>query len=283
MKRTVKSVNHSSRIDGVIPGLRGHRAFPNQFLRTADPFVLLDQVGPEQIDDDFFVDGENSAHPHRGFETITFVFQGKMIHEDSLGNREAIKSGDIQRMNAGSGIQHGGAMGKDAQNPLFHEVQLWVNLPARLKMGAPEIQHVKAAEVPTLKWSDHASVRVISGLFQGVLGPINTTVSTQIIHLVADQNTPFLLPEWSAEYQVLIYVLEGELTVGGHQVQATQSVQLNNDGDDISLELKGQVLVLGGVPIQENVVMGGPFVMNSQAEIEQAFEDYNKGLFGNIK
>ena len=125
-------------IDGLIPGIRGQRAFPTSLFKQSDPFVLLDHIGPQKVGADYFLDGSGHDHPHRGFETITFMFEGRMDHRDSLGNRLTLESGGVQRMNAGSGIIHGGDMASDPATGRFHEVQLWVNNPASEKMSGPD-------------------------------------------------------------------------------------------------------------------------------------------------
>ena len=146
MKKKIKEIYGSKNIDGLIPGIKGQRAFPTLNFRATDPFVMLDHIGPEVVGSDWFLDGKGHDHPHRGFETLTFMFEGSMQHRDSLGNRIELTSGSVQRMNAGSGIIHGGDMASDSITHRFHEMQLWVNNPKDEKMSLPLTEQVN------IKW-----------------------------------------------------------------------------------------------------------------------------------
>lgn len=282
MKRTVQSINNPSRIDGVIPGVRGQRAFPNKQFRTFDPFVMLDHIGPEEKGTSFFVDGENSYHPHRGFETITFLLEGTMTHKDSLGHQINLSSGDVQRMNAGKGIIHGGDFGADSNTGVFHEVQLWVNLPAKEKYTNPEVQDIKHTAIPVLRTPKGNSICIVAGNILEKKGPVNTSASIKIAHVIAPEKELFSLPDFPEEYNLMVYVLKGEFESGKEQIKTYQSVLYNNDGDTLEMEGSGELLIVAGIPLNEPVVMGGPFVMNTRDEIEQAYEDYNNGLFGEV-
>ena len=281
MNRTIKKITGHSRIDGVIPGVRGQRAFPNNELRTMDPFVMLDHIGPQEVGTDFFVDGANGAHPHRGFETITFMFEGEMRHKDSLGNRESLSSGSVQRMNAGKGIIHGGDFLSDKETGVFHEVQLWINLPSTHKMSPPGIHNVSNKDIPVIE-QGNSKLRIITGEVMGVKGVIKTVATTKIIHTINKEEGTIKVDDLTQSYNMLVYVLKGSFQINGETVNEFQTVQLNNDGDSIQLKGQGELLIVAGEPINEPVVMGGPFVMNTQEEIEQAYTDFNNGLFGKV-
>ncbi len=281
MNRTIKSITKHSRIDGVIPGIKGQRAFPNNELKTMNPFVMLDHIGPQNVGTAYFVDGENGAHPHRGFETITFMFEGAMNHLDSLGNKETLSSGSVQRMNAGSGIIHGGDFLADKDTGVFHEVQLWVNLPASEKISEPNIHNVSSKKIPVID-QNNTQLRVIAGTMMGVKGLVETVVSTTIVHTINKDLGVVTINDLPTNHIALVYVLKGEFEIDGRAINEFQTVQLNNDGESIELEGVGELLIVSGEPINEPVVMGGPFVMNTQEEIEQAYTDYNNGLFGKV-
>jgi redox-sensitive bicupin YhaK (pirin superfamily) len=284
MKRAIKSITGHSRIDGVVPGIRGQRAFPNTELRTVDPFVMLDHIGAQNMGADYYVDGSNSAHPHRGFETVTFVFEGIMNHKDSLGNKEKLRSGSVQRMNAGSGIQHGGDFASDPKTHFFHEVQLWVNVPAKNKMSTPEIYNANAQEIPFIS-KDNGMIRVIGGDFNAVKGPIRTIQPTQLLHTISTKNQKFEIDDLHSNYNTLLYVLKGSIMINGQVIDEHYTVLFENDGDEFEFESLGEseVLIISGKPIQEPVVMGGPFVMNTTDEIDQAYADFRAGKFGVVK
>lgn len=279
--KTVKTITGYNRIDGVVPGIRGQRAFPTHELRTFDPFVMLDHIGPQRVDADYYMNG--AGHPHRGFETITFMFEGVMHHVDSLGNKTKLTSGSVQRMNAGKGIQHGGDMEADPTSQRFHEVQLWVNLPASHKMSEPNIHNASIEDIPVIK-KDGYDLRVVAGPFMGTQGPIQTTAEMMATQLVNVNGGKIEITGIPAHQNTLIYVLEGSAQVNGTALPAQYTATFNHDGDDILLTSTPgtQMLLISGKAINEPVAMGGPFVMNTQEEIEQAYADFQAGLFGTI-
>ncbi len=283
MIRTINTITGHSRIDGVVPGVRGQRAFPNRELRTLDPFVMLDHIGPQHLGTEYYVDGSNSSHPHRGFETLTFMFDGQMKHVDSLGNKAELKTGDVQRMNAGRGIQHGGDFLSDPSTGNFHEVQLWVNAPANEKMSEPNIHNVKSHEFPMVT-QQNQSIRVICGKLLGVQGPMETLATTQIAHVISEAKGKVKITGLTNSNNVGAYVLKGSYSMDGTQFSQGEMVVFNKDGDELELKAAyaGELLVISGKPLNQPVVMGGPFVMNTQDEIEQAYQDFDKGLFGTI-
>ena len=272
------------RIDGVVPGIRGQRSFPTQAITNADPFVLLDHIGPQVMPADFKVDG--APHPHRGFETITFMFAGNLHHKDNLGGDTVLSTGGVQRMNAGSGISHGGDMWGDESSGEFHEIQLWVNSPKAQKMSAPSIDNVKAEDIPSIN-KDGVNLRIIAGEQvdadgKRVQGPIKTFASISAFHgqstIHSEGEIEIQIPQ--DHDRVLLYVLKGSVQLKGQKTVAYQSLVLKEAGGRIKLsKVCGEFLLLTGQSLNEPVVMGGPFVMNSQAEIEQAYADHRDGYF----
>ena len=205
MKRSINKISTHSRIDGLIPGIRGQRAFPTKDNKTSNPFIMLNHIGSQEVGTDYFLDGSNHGHPHRGFETITFMFEGTMFHKDSLGNNLTLSTGGVQRMNAGSGIQHGGDMESDKTTGVFHEVQLWVNLPSYLKMSTPEVQNINAKNIPIID-HNHYQLRLISGQLENNEGPAKTLISTKIAHVISEKGGFFNLDGFDEKENLMVYV-----------------------------------------------------------------------------
>jgi len=283
MNKTIKSINGNKNIDGLIPGVRGQRAFPTNDFRASDPFLLLDHIGPEEVGKDFFLDGKGHDHPHRGFETITFMFEGKMEHKDSLGNKATLNSGSVQSMNAGSGIIHGGDMTSDQETERFHEMQLWINNPTSEKMSRPNIQNISNSAIPNIV-EGNLNLRVISGTLNGLKSKLNTKAETQIAHLIAKGSGTIEIGEFTLGNNVMVYILEGNAMIDNMVVREFQLAVFNQEGNTIQIETENpaQILVLSGKPLNEPIVFGGPFVMNTQEEINQANLDFQLGRFGSI-
>ena len=283
MHKTIKEIYGHTAIN-VIPGINGQRPFPTRFYRATDPFLMLDHIGPQKVGKDYFLDGSNHAHPHRGFETITFMFEGRMEHVDSLGTKASLHSGGIQRMNAGAGIMHGGDMASDVETERFHEVQLWINNPQSEKFSKPDVHNVAADSIPFVE-VEHVRLRVISGRLNGMEGAVKTKAATQIGHLISDGVSNIEIGAIEAGYHLMVYVLEGQASVAGSLLNAHQLATFSEQGEQLLIETTAaaQLLILAGKPLREPVVFGGPFVMNTAEEIEQAKRDYQNGLFGTIK
>lgn len=275
--RTIASVTSHDRIDGVVPGVRGQRAFPTSRRAILDPFVMLDHIGPEQLGEGFYVDGV--MHPHRGFETLTIMLEGVMHHVDSTGFREDLPTGSTQNMRAGRGIQHGGDMAADPATGVFHEVQLWVTTPTIRKMDPPAIHTAQPGQKPIIDRGTY-QVEVITGTFDGHTSPLDTTQPTRVLHVVAGDGGPIEVEGIPVDWNSLVYVLRGAIETD--QVQAVQfeTVVYNNDGDRIAVMARAgtELLVLTGKPTNEPIAMGGPWVMNTKAELQQAQADYAAGL-----
>ena len=254
--------------------------------KHTSPFLLLDYAGPH----DFAPTQQRrgvGTHPHRGFETVTIVYEGELEHRDSTGSGGLIGPGDVQWMTAASGILHEEFHSAEfaRKGGTLEMVQLWVNLPARDKMAAPGYQTLLNQDIPTLPLADGAgSLRLIAGEFSGRRGPARTFTSMDVWDIRLNADRPVSLPQIVGRTAALV-VLHGTVQVNGTQVvRESQMALLDRAGDELLLEANNQavVLLLSGEPIDEPIVGYGPFVMNSQTEIEQAIHDFQSGEFGQI-
>jgi redox-sensitive bicupin YhaK (pirin superfamily) len=272
-------------------GFPVRRAFAGVDLRDLDPFVHMDQMG--EVD---YAPGEPKGtpwHPHRGFETVTYMIDGTFVHEDSTGGGGRIANGDTQWMTAGAGILHIERPPEElvVAGGRFHGVQLWVNLPARHKWVAPRYQDIRGGSVALVASEDAgALVRLIAGELDGHRGPGVTYTPIAYVHASVSPGARLVLP-WRQDFNALVYVLAGHGSVGAEQVPIrTGQLAVLGPGDlvvvraDQRQDAAGmlEVLVLGGQPIREPVVAYGPFVMTNRAEILQAFDDYRAGRMGTV-
>lgn len=261
-------------------GVKLKRIVSQQQQNAFDPFILLDEFGSDEPTD--YVGGFPD-HPHRGFETVTYMLAGAMLHRDHLGNEGHLRAGDVQWMTAAHGIIHSEM--PEQENGLLHGFQLWINLPAKEKMKPPHYQEFAAAKIPSVVLADGGYLKVIAGEYVSETGKISgpvTGITTQPLYFdVLLRPKQQLDIPIDAEHTVLVYVYKGELAVGASDkvLKAGQLGQLQN-GDNIQLTTQdqpAQFLVLAALPLKETVVQSGPFVMNSIEEIEQAFRDYRDG------
>jgi redox-sensitive bicupin YhaK (pirin superfamily) len=257
-------------------------------MMAVDPFLLLDEMGP--VD---YAPGEAVGapdHPHRGFETVTYVLEGEMEHEDSAGHRGSLRAGDVQWMTAGAGIIHSETPSRALREHggRVHGFQVWVNLPASLKMTTPRYQEISGTGIPQAQTADgRARVRVVAGEALGA-------------RAVIDTHTPIVYQDWSLapggdvtipigpDHKALAYVFEGSVLIGergdGH-LAADGQMALLGAGDSVRLRGApggGRLLLLAGVPLAEPIARYGPFVMNNDAELVAAFQDYQSGRMGEI-
>ena len=272
-------------------GFLVRRPFPQASVSEFDPFLLLDEMGPMEVEPG----GAKGApdHPHRGFETVTYLLSGEMEHKDSRGHAGRLTPGDVQWMTAGAGVVHSempsAAFQRDGGR--MHGFQLWVNLPQREKMTKPRYQEIPRARIPEAKSADGlVTVRVIAGEAMGQQALIETHTPIVYLHYsvepggVVEQRVP-------AEYNTFAYVIDGAGLFGAEREQAGdgQMVLFAQDGDAIRIENpmtaeeRLELLVIAGVPLNEPVARYGPFVMNTEREIRQAFEDYVRGRMGAIE
>jgi len=273
-------------------GFPVRRAFAGVELAQLDPFVHMDQMGEVE-----YAPGEPKGtpwHPHRGFETVTYIMDGIFEHQDSNGGGGVITNGDTQWMTAGAGILHIEKPPEHlvASGGLFHGLQLWVNLPKAEKWAPPRYQDLRGNEVRLLTSPDAgALIRVIAGELAGERGPGDTYTPMTMVHASIAAGARLDLP-WDPSFNALAYVLAGAGTVGPERIAvATSQLAVFGPGDALRVQAAGaqesrspalEVLLLGGRPIREPVAWMGPFVMNTRDELRQAFEDYQAGRLGSI-
>ncbi len=269
-------------------GFMVHRAFPNGSLREFDPFLLLDEIGPIEISAEEAKGAPD--HPHRGFETVTYMIDGVFEHKDSQGHSGKIKTGDIQWMTAGSGVIHSEMPEKEfsQKGGTLHGFQLWVNLPKKDKMMNPRYQDLPATKIPIIQ-KDGVTVKVIAGESMGEKAIIDTRTPIMYLHFTLQPNAKVTqtIPQ---TYNAFAYVINGEGLFGDKQISAhkEQIVLFEQDGNEITIKASNDisspldVLLIAGVPLDEPVVRYGPFVMNTEDEIAQAILDYNTGKMGKI-
>lgn len=268
-------------------GFPVRRAFHGVSLADLDPFIHMDQMG--EINYAPYEPKGTPWHPHRGFETVTYMIDGTFLHQDSHGGGGVIQNGATQWMTAGRGILHIETPPEDLviRGGLFHGIQLWVNLPSASKMIAPAYQNLEGVDVKLLSSDDGgALIRLIAGDLGEHRGPGSTHTPIVMTHVTLAPGAQMTLP-WNANYNAFAYVLAGSGAVGieAHPVRTGQ-LAMFVDGD--ALTLRGgntealDVLLLGGRPIGEPVAAYGPFVMNTKAELQQAFDDFQRGLLGTI-
>jgi redox-sensitive bicupin YhaK (pirin superfamily) len=289
LDRPVRSVTTApSGFEG--EGFPVRRAFAGVDLRDLDPFLMMDQMGEVE-----YAPGEpkgTSWHPHRGFETVTYIMDGTFEHADSHGGGGVITNGDTQWMTAGGGLLHIERPPESlvVSGGLFHGVQLWVNLPKANKWLEPKYQDLRAAESALLTTHDGgALIRVIAGELAGHTGPGSTYTPMAMMHATLSPGSELRLP-WRRDFNALVYVLSGTGSVGAEKrpVHAGQATVFG-PGDTITVSgadkqesrLAGlDVIILGGQPIREPIAWAGPFVMNTKAEVLATFDDYQRGKLG---
>ena len=286
MKKLI-GIYQSSRTHWVGDGFPVRSVFDyNGLGKNLSPFLLLDYVAPYQFPPTNDRRGVG-AHPHKGFETVTVAYQGEVEHRDSSGGGGKIGPGDVQWMTAAKGIIHEEFQSAEfsRKGGTFQMVQLWVNLRAKDKSVAPRYQNLLKEQIPTVVLPESAgTVRVIAGEYGGRKGPAKTFTPINLwdINLSAGKSVELPLPDGHTS---AFLVLSGEVTVnGGNNAAEGGLVIFDRSGDGISVraQTNAKLLVMGGEPITEPVVGRGPFVMNTHAEIEKAFEEYQRGLMGEI-
>jgi quercetin 2,3-dioxygenase len=253
--------------------------------RQMSPFLMLDYAGPAEFPSTTERKGVGS-HPHRGFETVTIVYEGEVAHKDSTGQGGIIGPGDVQWMTAGSGILHEEfhSEGFAKSGGTLNMVQLWVNLPARLKMTKPGYQAILDKQIPVINLiNDAGQARVIAGDFDGHQGPAHTFTPMSVIDLKLKKGS-ISIPV-SEGWNVSLVVLKGAIEAGeGVVAKDAQMLMFSNQGQDIQVHVLEDsiALLLSGEPLDEPIVGYGPFVMNTKEEIAQAMQDFNSGSFGKI-
>ena len=268
------------------------RAFAGVDAAALDPFIMMDQMGEVE-----YAAGEPKGtpwHPHRGFETVTYIIDGTFIHQDSHGGGGVITNGDTQWMTAGSGLLHIETPPESLvlSGGLFHGLQLWVNLPSTAKMNAPKYQDVRASDVLLLSSDDGgALLRVIAGDVAGHVGPGTTYTPITMVHATLAPGASMTIP-WRQDFNALVYGLSGRGSVGDERRPlGTGQLAVFGNGGSITISADQaqdsrtpafDVVILGGAPLREPIAWMGPFVMNTQRELMQAFEDFQSGRLGHI-
>jgi redox-sensitive bicupin YhaK (pirin superfamily) len=258
-------------------GVKLTRIIGGHQLNELDPFLLLDHFGSDEASDYI---GGFPPHPHRGFETVTYMLKGKMRHQDSVGNNGVIEDGGVQWMTAGSGIIHS-EMPEQTEG-MLSGFQLWVNLPAKAKMIKPEYQEFKHNEIPVEKSTDGISIKVIAGkTSQGTSGVIhNNHVNPNYWDIHMPGNTK-LLENIPTDHHAFIYVYQGTVHVGDNGALQNNQLAVLSPGELLKIQAQqdSRFIVVSGKPLNEPIKRAGPFVMNTQQELQQAFADYQAGTF----
>jgi redox-sensitive bicupin YhaK (pirin superfamily) len=284
--KNILSIHRQGEGHWVGDGFPVHTVFHYQERPELTPFILLDHAGPADFDAAVKPRGVD-WHPHRGFETVTVLYDGEVEHQDTAGNGGRIVPGEVQWMTAGSGLLHK-EMHSDAftkRGGRFEVLQLWVNLPAKSKMTAPRYQTLTTKDIPVVELPDGGgSVRVIAGEFAGAKGPAKTFTPINVLdlRLPAGRRVNLSLREG---YTASFYVLRGKVLLNGAEAASeTELVVFDRKGDEVEIEAAtdATVFVMNGQPIEEPVVGHGPFVMNTAQEIKQAFADFHHGKLGKI-
>ncbi|WP_312460216.1 pirin family protein [Sphingobacterium siyangense] len=286
MKKSIERIFQRPAQPGMVgDGFRVFNMIPGNGIsqRRMSPFLLLDFNAAFDFGPSDHIRGVD-VHPHKGFETVTIAYKGSVAHHDSSGNSGVIRPGDVQWMTAGAGILHKEYHEEEfsKKGGLFEMVQLWVNLPAKDKSTEAHYQAITANQMGKVLLPDAAGVvNVIAGKFQDTIGPANTYTPVNLfdIKLAAQYETDFLVPQ---NHNTAMLVVNGEVEVNGELAKEHSFVLFGHDGEEISIKAQKNavLLVLSGEPIDEPIVSYGPFVMNTQAEIYQAFEDFQAGKFG---
>ncbi len=260
-------------------GFTVRRPFPTAQLDQIDPFLLLDEMGPADYAPGKAVGAP--SHPHRGFETVTYMLSGSMVHEDSTGTKAVIRKGGVQWMTAGSGVIHSELPTDDMMKlgGRMHGFQLWVNLPAAKKMIDPRYQGYEAEEMATVQLEKGGHIRVVAGVVHGAKGPVETTSPMTYAHAVLEVGD---VVEWLPEegHTALIHVFDGEARVNESTSVSGEMVVFQRTAGVVRVEATtsaAQILIMGGLPLGEPMVRYGPFVMNTKQEIITAVEEFNDG------
>lgn len=268
-------------------GFKVHNFIPSHrglSMQDMDPFIMLDYNARMAVEPHDIPRGVG-VHPHRGFETVTIAYSGEVEHSDSAGNSGIIRSGDVQWMTAAGGVLHKEHYGREwaKRGGYFQMVQLWVNLPAKDKMSPPSYQSISQSKISKHLLPDGAGlIEVISGSYQETQGVASTRSPIHLMNARLNQGgqADFSFPEG---YTTAVLVLQGDIHIQGQDIATDQLVKFGREGETFQITATAPntiALVMSGVPLGEPIIAYGPFVMNTKTEIRQAFEDFNRGLFG---
>jgi hypothetical protein len=285
MTKTVHNIFSPPPAHFVGDGFRVHNFIPGideLTMRRMDPFILLDYNSVF-----YFPPSETKRgvgmHPHRGFETVTIAYKGRVAHRDNAGNSGVIRERDVQWMTAGAGIlheeYHEESYSKEGGN--FQMVQLWINLPAADKYHKPKYQAIENKNITTKELGDNARLEIISGEYDGLRGPAATFSPVILIRVIIKGGKSATL-QLEKSYNTALIVISGDVKVNGEEAPENSFVLFNNNGTDFTVDSPGsdaEVLLLSGKPLGEPIAAAGPFVMNTREELIRAFDDYEKGRF----
>jgi redox-sensitive bicupin YhaK (pirin superfamily) len=279
--RTVK--NKHKAIDVTSGGLVTYRPMPGPDLNYLDPFLFLNHHGTQLFPP------QNRGlpfgpHPHRGIETVTFILKGDLVHKDNVGFESRISAGGIQWMTAGSGLLHAETSSKEfkANGGEINILQLWINLPAKFKMVTPTYVGLQKSEIPAIDLDGgKVTVNLISGDWNGKKGPVKSLTNVRL-STIDFKETGKLSVDTDPKLTILLYVVEGSFTINGIKVKARELVEFGDEGSGIEMEAETESTIIFGqaLPFNEPVVAQGPFVMNTEEEIMEAYNDYRSGKFG---
>ncbi|HXB39043.1 MAG TPA: pirin family protein [Bacteroidia bacterium] len=268
-----------------------YRMVSNNYVESVGPFVFLDHIVPikHSPDEDRKVVNGTGAHPHRGIATLTYLLNGEADHNDSRGHRALVRSGGAQWMKAGNGIIHDEVVNVDPEtnNLITHGFQFWVNLPAKNKAELPQYLPVQASEIPVKKLNDNAGwLKVVAGEYEGLTSKIPAYLKQFIFHIHLEAGKSFTLEtDKDQEYAALIAL--GKVAINDTESVANELVGLDNGKGTIDIQNKtdetADIILFGGEPYTEPIVAAGPFVMNTEHEISQAYNDFYNGKYGEIK
>ncbi len=269
-------------------GFRVHNFIPSGYhldMRKMDPFIMLDYNSKFHFPATDKPKGVG-VHPHRGFETVTIAYEGSVSHHDSSGGGGTIHQGDVQWMTAASGVLHKEYHAEEfyKQGGIFQMVQLWVNLPAKDKMSTPKYQAIEHKDIPTVE-VENGFIEIIAGEYNQTKGVASTFSPVNMLNAKLNEGgkANFSFP---ANYNTVLLVIDGEVKVNNQEIVPTDHLLLfTNEGEDFSIEAtkNSVVLILSGEPLNEPIASYGPFVMNTQEQIREAFEDFNNGKFGTLE
>ena len=269
-------------------GFRVHNFIPSGYhldMRKMDPFIMLDYNSKFHFPATDKPKGVG-VHPHRGFETVTIAYEGSVSHHDSSGGGGTIHQGDVQWMTAASGVLHKEYHAEEfyKQGGIFQMVQLWVNLPAKDKISTPKYQAIEHKDIPTVE-VENGFIEIIAGEYNQTKGAASTFSPVNMLNAKLNEGgkANFSFP---ANYNTVLLVIDGEVKVNNQEIVPTDHLLLfTNEGEDFSIEAtkNSVVLILSGEPLNEPIASYGPFVMNTQEQIREAFEDFNNGKFGTLE
>ena len=279
--RTIKNIYEAEYRP--IADLITYSPMPTRSLDMIDPFLFLNHHGPQR-----YQPHNNGLpfgpHPHRGMETVTFILDGDIAHRDSGGSNSVIRSGGVQWMTAGSGLIHAEVSSEEfkKQGGAMEILQLWVNLPAKLKMTTPTYRGLQKEDIPTTSFDNgKVTAQVVSGNLNDTEGAFETLTKVDLSTVFFKEGGVYrtTVPQ---ENNILCYLIKGEIRINGENIRALHLVEFNNDGNEVQMEALAESILLFGhaKPFSEPVVARGPFVMNSMEEIDEAYDDYQKGKLG---